>query len=103
MSCKCHPDSPFLWRKNPKPSIFMKDHVFRSKGDSGLSASQIASNFVEKEREQGKMSGTIKNMGTLTKQKEAALIAYKQFGIYSRAKSSVKPELNKHQLPKGKV
>ena len=103
MSCKCHPDSPFLWRKNPKPSIFMKDHVFRSKGDSGLSLSQNATAVVEANRRQGKMSGTVKNFSSTTFEKEQAVIAYKQFGIYSRAKSSVKPQANKHEVPKGKL
>jgi hypothetical protein len=28
---------------------------------------------------------------------------YKQFGIYSRAHPSVKPTLNKHEVPKGKL
>jgi hypothetical protein len=81
----------------------MADHVFRSKGQDGLSASQIASNFVEEERKRGKMPGSIINLGKTTKQKEQAVIAYKQFGIYSRAKSNVKPELNKHEIPKGKL
>lgn len=30
--CKCHPDSPFLWRNNPRPSIFAQDPYFRAKG-----------------------------------------------------------------------
>jgi hypothetical protein len=28
---------------------------------------------------------------------------YKLFGIYSRAKPSVKPQLNKHEVPKGRL
>jgi hypothetical protein len=28
---------------------------------------------------------------------------YKQFGIYSRAHPSVKPTLNKHEVPKGRL
>jgi hypothetical protein len=32
MNCKCHPESPFHWRHNPKPSIFFQDPVFRAKG-----------------------------------------------------------------------
>jgi hypothetical protein len=28
---------------------------------------------------------------------------YKAFGIYSRAKPSVKPFLNKHEVPKGRL
>jgi hypothetical protein len=30
--CKCHPDSPFLWKQNPRPSIFLQDQAFRAKG-----------------------------------------------------------------------
>jgi len=32
MKCKCHSDSPFLWRNNPRPSIFLQDVAFRAKG-----------------------------------------------------------------------
>ena len=32
MKCKCHPDSPFHWRHNPRPSVFFQDPVFRAKG-----------------------------------------------------------------------
>jgi hypothetical protein len=49
------------------------------------------------------MPGSIINLGKTTKQKELALIAYKQFGIYSRAHPNVKPTLNKHEVPKGKI
>jgi hypothetical protein len=30
--CKCHPDSPFHWAHNPRPSVFMQDVAFRAKG-----------------------------------------------------------------------
>lgn len=30
--CKCHPDSPFHWKQNHRPSIFMQDPLFRAKG-----------------------------------------------------------------------
>lgn len=30
--CKCHPDSPFNWKQNPRPSIFAQDIFFRAKG-----------------------------------------------------------------------
>ena len=43
MQCKCHPDVPFHWRENPRPSIFMKDPLFRAKGvavDDGLTLEQ---------------------------------------------------------------
>jgi hypothetical protein len=58
--------NPFDWKKDPRPSIFMKDAAYRTKG-------------------------------------VAANTDYKLFGIYSRAKPSVKPQLNKHELPKGRL
>jgi hypothetical protein len=69
MNCKCHPDSPFHWRENPRPSIFARDVAFRAKGytpDEGLTVEQ-------------------------------SLLAYKQFGIFSRAKPLIKPSPNKHE------
>jgi hypothetical protein len=98
MKCNCHPDSPFLWASNPRDSMFMKDHTFRAKGDSGMTTSQISSALVEDQRKLGKMSGSIANLGRATKQKEQALIAYKQFGIYSRAHPNIKPTKNKHEI-----
>jgi hypothetical protein len=66
MKCKCHPDSPFHWAHNPRPSIFLQDPIFRAKG---------------------------------------AMVStdYRAFGIYSRAKPNVKPFLNKHEVPKGRL
>jgi hypothetical protein len=103
MKCKCLPNSPFHWKNDPRPSIFLLDHVFRAKGGSGLTTSQIASVVVDDKRKEGKMSGSIRGLGKATKDKEAALIAYKQFGIYSRAKPNIKPQLNKHEVPKGRL
>jgi len=97
MTCKCHPDSPFLWASHPRDSIFYKDPHFRAKGAEGKSSSQIATAAVEVQREMGKMTGSIPNLGKQTKEKELALLAYKQFGIYSRARPNVKPTLNKHE------
>ena len=70
MKCKCHPNSPFHWKKNLRPSIFAKDPAFRPKGQAVDAA--------------------------LTK--EENLIAYKQFSIHSRAHPMTKPSLNKHEL-----
>jgi len=98
MKCKCHPDSPFHWASNPCDSMFMKDHTFRAKGAEGKSGAQIATDFVDYQRQLGKNVGTIKKLGSRTKEKENALIAYKQFGIYSRATPNVKPQLNKHEV-----
>jgi hypothetical protein len=58
--------NPFDWKKDPRPSIFLKDAYFRAKGVT-------------------------------------ASTDYKAFGIYSRAKPSVKPFLNKHEVPKGRL
>jgi hypothetical protein len=100
MKCKCHPDSPFHWAEHKRDSIFMSDYVFRAKGAEGKSGSQIASDFVETQRGMGRSPGTIKNLGApiTNKEKEQALTAYKQFGIYSRAQPNVKPSPNKHEL-----
>jgi len=81
----------------------MADHTFRAKGKDGRGGSEISSATVEAQRKQGKSPGNIHKLGTTTKEKEEALLAYKLFGIYSRAKSSVKPSLNKHEIPKGKL
>lgn len=98
MKCKCQPNSPFHWRENPQDSMFMRDHTFRAKGVEGKSGAQIATDFVESQRQMGKNVGTIKKLGTQTKEKELALIAYKQFGIFSRANPNVKPTKNKHEI-----
>jgi hypothetical protein len=70
MKCKCHPDSPFLWASNPRPSMFVKDIAFRAK------AVQTYDNLSREEN----------------------VVAYKQFSIHSRAHPKVKPQLNKHEL-----
>jgi hypothetical protein len=75
MKCKCHPDSPFLWAKTPRDSMFVKDIAFRPK--------------------------TPQTYAHLTP--EQNIVLYKQFSIYSRANPMIKPTLNKHQLPKGKA
>jgi hypothetical protein len=58
--------SPFDWKKDPRPSIFLLDAAFRAKG-------------------------------------VVVSTDYRAFGIYSRAKPNVKPFLNKHELPKGRL
>ena len=70
IKCKCHPDSPFLWASNPRPSMFVKDVYFRPK------AAQVYENLT----------------------KEENVLAYKQFSIHSRAHPKVKPSKNKHEL-----
>ena len=70
MKCKCHSDSPFLWHKKTKPSIFVQDVAFRPKN--------------------------VKTDYKLTKAEN--IVAYKQFSIHSRAHPLSKPTLNKHEL-----
>lgn len=70
MRCKCHPDSPFLWDRDPRPSIFANDLYFRPK------KAQVYEHLT----------------------KEENLIAYKQFSIHSRAHPKIKPSKNKHEL-----
>jgi hypothetical protein len=70
MTCKCHPASPFLWRNDPRPSIFAQDIYFRPK------AKQVYEHLT----------------------KEENVLAYKQFSIHSRAHPKIKPSKNKHEL-----
>lgn len=86
MKCKCHPDSPFHWARNPRPSIFIRDLAFRAKG---VIVTEFESHFAPVEE---------KRKSKETKQKE--MTAYKQFGIYLRANPNIKPSPNKHELPK---
>lgn len=69
MKCKCHPNSPFHWRENPRPSMFANDIYFRPK--------------------------KVQTYEHLTK--EENLIAYKEFSIHTRARPGVKPTPNKHE------
>jgi hypothetical protein len=70
MKCKCHPNSPFHWMHNKRPSIFATDPIFRPKG-------QAVDHSLTKEEN---------------------VIAYKQFSIFLRANPLSKPSLNKHEL-----
>lgn len=88
------PRSPFNWRMRTEPSIFAKDPYFRAKAD-GQTDSQRASATVEKRRKEGIDPGTITNLGKPSKAKEQQILAYRQFGVYSKAVPSKKP--NKHE------
>lgn len=79
MTCNCHPLSPFLWRKNKKPSIFV-DLVKASR------QSIAQSTVVERKREQGQ---DISHIGGLSEVSHARRITdFKQFTVYSRARPS---------------
>ena len=84
------PNNPFNWRMRTGPSIFAKDPYFRAKGPEGKTTSQIMTEFVEKQRANGVEPGSIPNLGKPSKEKEARLLSYKQFGVYSKAVPSIK-------------
>ena len=90
------PNNPFNWRLRTEPSIFAKDPYFRAKGPEGKTTGQIMTDFVERQRAKGIEPGAITGLGKTTKEKEERLLAYKQFGIYSKAKASIK-QPNKHE------
>lgn len=94
--CNCHPDSPFHWAHNPRPSMFVRDVTFRPKGTSDQSIGQLAAQSVDTRRANGEVVGHLYGIGQNTKEKEAKLVAYKQFGIYSKAKPSIRNP-NKHE------
>lgn len=95
-TCNCHPDSPFHWAHNKRLSIFAQDISFRPKGTSDKGVGQIQSDVVEKRRAAGEMVGYMHGIGQHTLEKEKQLIAYKQFGVYSKAGPSLKKP-NKHE------
>lgn len=84
MKCKCHPDSPFHWKDNQRPSMFIKDSYFK-----GLNAasSQSQTQVVERKRIEGRDVGTISNLSNRTK--ELNIISLRQFAIYSKAGNSI--------------
>ena len=90
--------SPFNWRLNNEPSIFAKDPAFRPRKD-GKTSSQIQSEVVDERRSTGENVGSLHGMGNSTTktpdERINTLVAYKQFGTYSKAHPSKKP--NKHE------
>lgn len=94
MTCKCPPNSPFLWYANPRPSIFMKDAGFKPKNAEGQTIGQIVTTNLDKRRAKGELVGTVPGM---SRKREEDVLAYRVFGVYSRAKASVKPNKNKHE------
>lgn len=96
-TCNCHPDSPFHWAHNPRPSVFAQDVTFRAKGSSDKSIGQVVTDNLDARRAKGEMVGYMHGIGSHTLKKEIHLLAYKQFGIYSKAKPSIRNP-NKHEL-----
>lgn len=95
-TCNCHPDSPFHWAHNKRKSVFAQDISFRAKGASEKDAGQVQSDVLERRRAAGEAVGYMHGLGKHTVDREKQLIAYKQFGIYSKAKPSIRNP-NKHE------
>lgn len=94
MTCKCHPNSPFLWYNDTRPSIFMKDHTFKPKSVDGKTIGQIVTTNLDKRRASGGREGIVPGM---SRKREEEVLAYRLFGVYSKAKASTKPQKNKHE------
>lgn len=95
MICNCHPNSPFRWRERSEPSSFYNDVQFRARKD-GKSNGMVQTEAVERARAAGKNPGTIHKLGARSPEKDARLLAYKQFGTNVKNGSSVKKP-NKHE------
>jgi hypothetical protein len=78
MTCNCHPESPFLWYKNKRPSIFVEQNLNQY---SLLSQKQSA--VVERERQAGR---DIAHIPGLSKASNAQrILDVRRFTIYSKA------------------
>ena len=90
------PNSPFNWHMRTEPSIFAQDAYFRPKGPEKRTSGQIMTEVLDKRRATGKDPGTIFGIGVQDREKEERLLAYRQFGTYSKATPSTKKP-NKHE------
>jgi hypothetical protein len=84
LKCKCHHDSPFHWRHNPRPSIFQEDIIFRA-SKTGQTLSQASTAHVEKAREEGKMAGFIRGISA---RREEEILRVRNFAVFSLATTS---------------
>ncbi len=79
MKCRCHPNSPFLWRNNKSPTVFVETHV-----NQYSKLSQKQSQYVERERNAGR---DISHIAGISKASHAArLTDFKRFAVYSFAR-----------------
>jgi len=77
--CNCPVDSPFHWKHDHSPSVFLQDAHFRG---HGATMSQSQTQVVERSRAQGISLGTIPNLSNKSVQ---STISVRQFSVYSRA------------------
>lgn len=92
--CKCHPNSPFHWRDDPRPSIFYKDVSYRGTKD-GRTLSQLSSELVEQSRMDGKMVGFIKGISAKREEEILRMRNFKTFtlAVVSNAKQPQRDEV----------
>lgn len=89
--------NPFEWWKNPEPSIFAKDPLFKARSD-GKTNSQAQSEAISRRVANGESPGTVLGISTKADERMRSKLAYKQFGgAYSRAKPSSVRVPNKHE------
>jgi hypothetical protein len=77
--CRCPSDSPFNWKHDHRPSMFIKDPFF--KGASAMQ-SKSQTEVVERSRAQGIALGTIQGLSNKSAQ---TTISVRQFTIYAKA------------------
>lgn len=77
--CRCPSDSPFNWKHDHRPSMFLQDAHFRG---HGATMSQSQTQVVERSRAQGIAIGTIQGLSNKSVQNT---ISVRQFTIYSKA------------------
>lgn len=93
MTKKLDPRSPFNWRLNKEPTIFAKDLHFRPRSN-GKSNSELQSQAITRRVAKGENPGTVP--GLSSKKRVETMLAYKQFGVFSRAEPTPKKP-NKHE------
>lgn len=74
--CKCHPNSPFHWRDDPRLSIFAEDKSMRQSAMSSASQTMV----VERERLNGRDISNVAGMAQTINR-----LNIRQFSVFSRA------------------
>ena len=86
--CKCHPDSPFRWMLNPRPSIFQGEVAFRATKD-GQTFSQVSSRSVDTLRSNGVNAGYLKG---ISKNREVEVLRMRTFHMFTLARKEKEDE-----------
>lgn len=99
LKCKCHPESPFHWFLDPRPSVFQKDAAFRVATTTGLSSSQVSTQRVEETRKKGQVAGFLRG---ISRKREEEVLRIRNFMIYSYAQPSEGPAKGEPDEVEGK-